>query len=142
LERNVSYINTGTDGIIGRWAPHYWSEPEFYIKDFKLEEDNSSFLVQSTGLYLIYAQLCYASTTDNNSFEVRLMSQGLSFKQSITIAQCSAGTSYLNNEVTCFTSIVQVLKTGDRLFIQQMQKNRDVLMNYGRSFMGVVQFSN
>lgn len=142
LERNVTYVNTGNSGIIGQWFPQYWSEPQYYLENIKLEEAKSSLIIQTTGLYIIYAQLCYATTKENNSFEVRLMNQGLSQKQSRTIAQCSAGTSNSDSEVTCFTSIVQVLESGDRVFLQQLQKNRHLLMNYGRSFMGVVKLSD
>jgi len=142
LERNVTYVNTGSSGIIDHWYPQYWLKPQFYLENTEFEEANSSLVIQSTGLYIIYAQLCYASTKENNSFEVRLMSQGLSKKQSRTIAQCSAGTSNSDSEVTCFTSIVQVLESGDRVFLQQLQKNRHLLMSHGRSFMGVVKLAD
>jgi hypothetical protein len=62
-------------------------------------------------MFINYSQLCYASTKENNSFELRLMNQGgTSSQQSKIIAQCSAGTSILDNDVTCFTSVAQVLK--------------------------------
>ena len=59
------------------------------------------------------SQLCYAVTRENNSFEVKVMSEGRSRSESKVIAQCSAGTSSLADEVTCYTSVVQVRKLSD-----------------------------
>lgn len=55
-------------------------------------------------------QLCYAATKDNNSYEVRVISQGATSSQSKIIAQCSAGTTILDNDITCYTSVAQVKK--------------------------------
>ena len=38
-----------------------------------------------------------------------------------------------------FFFAAQVLQAGDRVYLQQTQKNRHLLMNMGRSFMGVVK---
>lgn len=141
LERNVSFAVTGSSGIISRWHPQYW-QPSFTPDNIQLDDHNSSLVIQTTGLYFIYAQLCYASTKENNSFELRLMNQGGTNSQSKIIAQCSAGTSILDNDITCFTSVAQVLQAGDRIFLQQLQKNRQLLMSMGRSFMGVIKLSN
>jgi len=142
LERDVTYVNTGTNGIIGHWQPQYWSKPQFYLENIQLEKNNSSLVIQSTGLYIIYAQVCYATTKESSSFEVRVMSRGVSQKQSRKIAQCSLGSSDSDSEITCFTSLAQVLESGDRVFLQQLHKNQHLLMNDGRSFMGVVKLAD
>ena len=65
LERNVTYVNTGSSGIIDHWYPQYWLKPQFYLENTEFEEANSSLVIQSTGLYIIYAQvdmLCLCSS--------------------------------------------------------------------------------
>lgn len=133
LERNVDFASTGSNGIIQRWHPQYWSPDNnsLVVESLKLEDHNSSLVIPSTGLYLIYAQvvksyflsyfhmivtwtcygyfqLCYAATRDNNSYEVRVINQGANSSQSKIIAQCSAGTTILDNDITCYTSVAQV----------------------------------
>lgn len=139
LERDIVFTETGGNGVVNYWRPQPWAGAGFAFDDVHLEDRNSSLVVPKTGLYLVYAQLCYAVTRENNSFEVKVMSEGRSRSESKVIAQCSAGTSSLADEVTCYTSVVQVLQAGDRVYLQQTQKNRHLLMNMGRSFMGVVK---
>ena len=66
LERNVTYVNTGNSGIIGQWFPQYWSEPQYYLENIKLEEAKSSLIIQTTGLYIIYAQVWYIFSLNFN----------------------------------------------------------------------------
>lgn len=54
LERNVSFSVTGSNGIINRWHPQWLPSG---IDSFLLEDHNSSLVIPSTGLYLIYAQV-------------------------------------------------------------------------------------
>ncbi len=134
LERNVDFANTGSNGVIQRWHPQHWSPTNnsLVVESLKLEDHNSSLVIPSTGLYLIYAQvvksytcyfifhviliwicngyfkLCYAATRDNNSYEVRVINQGATSSQSKIIAQCSAGTTIHDNDITCYTSVAQV----------------------------------
>ncbi|XP_057369277.1 uncharacterized protein LOC130690287 isoform X1 [Daphnia carinata] len=138
LERNVSFSVTGSNGIINRWHPQWLPAG---VESFQLEDHNSSLVIPSTGLYLIYAQLCYAATKDNNSYEVRVISQGADSSHSKIVAQCSAGTTILDNEITCYTSVVQILQANDKVYLQQIQKNRHLLMDKGRSFLGIVKLS-
>ena len=55
LERDISYFNTGANGIFIRWQTQSWA-PSF-AESFQLEDDNSSLVIQTTGLYFIYAQV-------------------------------------------------------------------------------------
>ncbi|XP_032783322.1 uncharacterized protein LOC116921182 isoform X1 [Daphnia magna] len=138
LERNVTFSVTGSNGIINRWHPQWLPSG---LESFELEDHNSSLVIPSTGLYLIYAQLCYAATKDNNSYEVRVINQGAASSHSKIIAQCSAGTTILDNDITCYTSVAQILQANDRVYLQQIQKHRHLLMSMGRSFLGIVKLS-
>lgn len=53
--RDVSFTATGSTGIINRWQPQY-SLPSI-VESVQLEDHNSSLVIPSTGLYLVYAQV-------------------------------------------------------------------------------------
>ena len=55
LERNVSFSVTGSNGIITRWHPQHWSPS--IVESVELGDHNSSLIIPSAGLYLIYAQV-------------------------------------------------------------------------------------
>ena len=93
---------------------HLWSSKQLVSTSFTLKYIYIflNYLNLNSKIYISLTQLCYASTKENNSFEVRLMSQGINSQaHSKIIAQCSAGSSMLGNDVTCYTSIAQVVLT-------------------------------
>jgi hypothetical protein len=61
----VDFVTTGSSGIINRWHPQYWAPANnsLVVENLKLEDNNSSLVIPSTGLYLIYAQVVKSSTT-------------------------------------------------------------------------------
>lgn len=47
-----------------------------------------------------------------------------------------------STEISCYTSTVHSLKANDRIFIQQTEKNRTIILRDGHSFFGLVRLNN
>lgn len=102
LEKSVHFYKT--DGVIKGWNLQHWSQ----AGNITLENQSSTMIVAIDGIYMIYAQLCYTLTSKTNGFEIKLINPGTSSSLSKTIAQCRSATTLLGNEVTCYTSVLQV----------------------------------
>lgn len=102
LEKFVPLYLPG--GIIKGWNLH-WSQ----TGNIKLEDNNSTLTVTSSGLFMIYAQLCYSRTESSSGFEIKLSNSGSAHSPSKTIAQCTAPTTNPGKKVTCYTSVLQVM---------------------------------
>ncbi|KAJ1527806.1 hypothetical protein ONE63_007755 [Megalurothrips usitatus] len=109
---------------------------------FQLREDGESVEVESSGLYFIYAQVYYLTSHALNSFTIKLAPKDTD--NSITLAYCSGNTvsTSSTSEVSCFTAAMHTLQVGDRIYVQQREKNRRLIMRSGHSFLGLVRFGN
>lgn len=61
----------------------------------------------------------------------------------IALAYCSSNavSSNSTSEVSCFTAVMYTLQAGDRIYVQQREKHRRLIMRSGHSFLGLIKFS-
>ena len=121
---------------------HLWSSKQLVSTSFTLKYIYIflNYLNLNSKIYISLTQLCYASTKENNSFEVRLMSQGINSQaHSKIIAQCSAGSSMLGNDVTCYTSIAQVLTV---IYFKLMASLHNLIFKIRCCKLAIVCFCN
>lgn len=129
--------------MIGPWYHDQTVSRSYKFPKFHLTEGKCSIEVTEQALYLIYAQIYYVTSSAVSSYSMYVRSEGSS--QNNIIAKCSA--SGPNNsqhmaEISCFTASVYHLKTNDRIFIRQAEKNRTIILRDGHSFFGIVRLNN
>ncbi|XP_070149032.1 uncharacterized protein [Polyergus mexicanus] len=125
---------------IGPWIKSSRSNGAYDLTKFYLAEENYSIEATISGLYMISVQIFYFGKSINHSYWVLLNSEGSSMKQKlITCAIASVSTAA---EVSCYTSITTYLQKGDRLSIQQQERNRLVNMREGYSQVQLVLLAN
>lgn len=125
---------------IGPWIKSSRSNGPYDLNKFYLTEDNYSIEASISGLYMISVQIFYFGKSINHSYWVLLNSEGTSTKEKlITCAIASASNA---SEASCYTSITTYLQKGDRLSIQQQERNRLVNMREGYSQVQLVLLAN
>ncbi|GLV41695.1 eiger [Carabus blaptoides fortunei] len=135
-------IHIQNQGLVGPWYPDTSVSRQYKFPKFHLTEGQCSIEVTETALYLIYAQVYYITSSAVNSYTVFVRSEGSSDNN--VVARCSSigpNSSHIA-EISCFTSTVYNLKTNDRIFIQQTEKNRTIILRDGHSFFGLVRLNN
>ncbi|XP_053998400.1 uncharacterized protein LOC128887018 isoform X1 [Hylaeus anthracinus] len=130
-----------TDTVyIGPWVKSVKSNTQYSLNKFHLVEDKKSIEVTTTGLYMISAQIFYFGEPTNYSYWILLSSEGKSTTQKLV--KCSTASSTSATEVSCYTSVITPLQRGDRVHIQQQEKNRLINMREGHSYVQLVLLSN
>lgn len=129
-------------GHVGPWFVDSKAIKESKISSsFRLREDNESVEIETAGLYFIYAQVYYLTSHALNSFTIMVLPKDSD--NPITLAYCSSNavSSNSTSEVSCFTGVMYTLQVGDRIYVQQREKHRRLIMRSGHSFLGLVKFS-
>ncbi|XP_078045940.1 uncharacterized protein LOC144474681 isoform X2 [Augochlora pura] len=130
-----------TDTVyIGPWVKSTKNNTRYSLNKFHLVEDKKSIEVTATGLYMISAQIFYFGEPTNYSYWILLSSEGESKTQKLV--KCSTASSASATEVSCYTSVITLLQRGDRVHIQQQEKNRLINMREGHSYIQLVLLSN
>ncbi|XP_043529392.1 uncharacterized protein LOC122538940 isoform X3 [Frieseomelitta varia] len=130
-----------TDTVyIGPWVKSIRNNTQYNLNKFHLVEDKKSIEVTVTGLYMISAQIFYFGERINYSYWILLSSEGKSSTQKLV--KCSTASSPSATEVSCYTSIITPLQRGDRVHIQQQEKDRLINMREGYSYIQLVLLSN
>nr|XP_034193338.1 uncharacterized protein LOC117610260 isoform X3 [Osmia lignaria] len=112
-----------TDTVyIGPWVKSTKNNTRYSLNKFHLVEDKKSIEVTVTGLYMISAQIFYFGEPTNYSYWILLSSEGKSTTRKLV--KCSTASSTSATEVSCYTSVITPLERGDRVHIQQQEKNR------------------
>ncbi|XP_034193334.2 uncharacterized protein LOC117610260 isoform X1 [Osmia lignaria lignaria] len=130
-----------TDTVyIGPWVKSTKNNTRYSLNKFHLVEDKKSIEVTVTGLYMISAQIFYFGEPTNYSYWILLSSEGKSTTRKLV--KCSTASSTSATEVSCYTSVITPLERGDRVHIQQQEKNRLINMREGHSYIQLVLLSN
>lgn len=130
-----------TDTVyIGPWVKSTKNNTIYSLNKFHLVEDKKSIEVTVTGLYMISAQIFYFGEPTNYSYWILLSSEGKSTTRKLV--KCSTASSMSATEVSCYTSVITPLQRGDRVHIQQQEKNRLINMREGHSYIQLVLLSN
>ncbi|KAK9297349.1 hypothetical protein QLX08_008918 [Tetragonisca angustula] len=130
-----------TDTVyIGPWVKSIRNNTQYNLNKFHLVEDKKSIEVTVTGLYMISAQIFYFGERINYSYWILLSSEGKSSTQKLV--KCSTASSSSATEVSCYTSIITPLQRGDRVHIQQQERDRLINMREGYSYIQLVLLSN
>ncbi|XP_076757914.1 uncharacterized protein LOC143427561 isoform X3 [Xylocopa sonorina] len=117
-----------TDTVyIGPWVKSTKNDSQYSLNKFHLVENKKSIEVTVTGLYMISAQIFYFGESTNYSYWILLSSEGKSKTQKLV--KCSTASSPSATEVSCYTSVITSLQKGDRVHIQQQERDR-----YGNHF--------
>lgn len=136
-------INMKDQGLVGPWFLDNSASKQYKFPKFHLTEGQYSIEVTEPALYFIYAQVYYITSSAINSYTMYVRSEGSSDNN--VIAKCSAAGPNNNwhaSEISCYTSAVHSLKANDRVFIQQTEKNRTIILRDGNSFFGLVRLNN
>ncbi|XP_031835802.1 uncharacterized protein LOC116428363 isoform X2 [Nomia melanderi] len=130
-----------TDTVyIGPWVKSSKNNTLYSLNKFHLVEDKKSIEVTATGLYMISAQIFYFGEPTNYSYWILLSSEGESTTKKLV--KCSTASSTSATEVSCYTSVITPLQRGDRVHIQQQEKNRLINMREGHSYIQLVLLSD
>lgn len=89
---------------------------------------------------MISAQIFYFGEPTNYSYWILLNSEGKSTTQKLV--KCSTASSTSATEVSCYTSVITPLQRGDRVHIQQQERDRLINMREGHSYIQLVLLSN
>ena len=125
---------------IGPWVKSVKNNTQYNLNKFHLVEDKKSIEVTTTGLYMISVQIFYFGEPTNYSYWILLSSEGKSATQKLV--KCSTASSVSATEVSCYTSVITPLQRGDRVHIQQQERNRLINMREGHSYVQLVLLSN
>ncbi|XP_076670509.1 uncharacterized protein LOC143369914 isoform X2 [Andrena cerasifolii] len=125
---------------IGPWVKSAKNNTQYSLNKFHLVEDKKSIEVTTTGLYMISVQIFYFGEPTNYSYWILLSSEGKSATQKLV--KCSTASSVSATEVSCYTSVITPLQRGDRVHIQQQERNRLINMREGHSYVQLVLLSN
>ncbi|XP_033345556.1 uncharacterized protein LOC117231317 isoform X1 [Bombus vosnesenskii] len=130
-----------TDTVyIGPWVKSTKNNTQYNLNKFHLVEDKKSIEITATGLYMISAQIFYFGEPTNYSYWILLSSEGKSTTQKLV--KCSTASSTSATEVSCYTSVITPLQRGDRVHIQQQERDRLINMREGHSYIQLVLLSN
>lgn len=130
-----------TDSVfIGPWVKSTRNESRYNFNKFHLVENEKSIEVTTNGLYMISTQIFYFGESTNYSYWILLSSEGSSIPQ--RLAKCATVSAETVTEVSCHTSIIIPLKRGDRVRLQQQERNRLINLREGHSYIQIALLSN
>ncbi|XP_033208349.1 uncharacterized protein LOC117167481 isoform X4 [Belonocnema kinseyi] len=125
-----------TDSVyIGPWVKSSRNESRYNFNKFHLVEDKKSIEVTTNGLYMISTQIFYFGESTHYSYWILLSSEGASLTQKL--AKCATVSAVTDTEVSCHTSIIIPLKRGDRVRVQQQERNRLINLREGHSYIQI-----
>ncbi|XP_015119956.1 uncharacterized protein LOC107043138 isoform X2 [Diachasma alloeum] len=128
-----------TDTVyIGPWVKR--NETRYGFNKFHLVEDKRSIEVTANGLYMISAQIYYYGEKTHYSYWILLSSEGSSTTRKII--KCATVSAVSATEASCHTSVILPLRRGDRLHIQQQERNRLINLREGHSYVQVMLLSS
>ncbi|XP_012274793.1 uncharacterized protein LOC105696689 isoform X2 [Orussus abietinus] len=129
-----------TDTVyVGPWTKSSKNESRYNFNKFHLVEDNRSIEVTTSGLYFISTQIFYFGGPVHYSYWILLSSEGASSTQKLT--KCATVSAISDTEISCHTSITLPLRKGDRLHIQQQERDRLINLREGYSYVQLVLLS-
>ncbi|XP_050422952.1 uncharacterized protein LOC126834815 isoform X2 [Adelges cooleyi] len=106
-----------TTCVLGPWILSNKSSSVNMPTPVKLTSRRTILEILDDGLYLIYIQVYYLSSTKRNSFAVTKLSSNIND----TLAVCSC-MGDLGAEMSCFTSIVDYFKVGESISVRLREK--------------------
>ncbi|XP_050422951.1 uncharacterized protein LOC126834815 isoform X1 [Adelges cooleyi] len=110
-------IDFEQNGVLGPWILSNKSSSVNMPTPVKLTSRRTILEILDDGLYLIYIQVYYLSSTKRNSFAVTKLSSNIND----TLAVCSC-MGDLGAEMSCFTSIVDYFKVGESISVRLREK--------------------
>lgn len=122
-----------------------WLLDKDAIKDFSLvtkvpSRGREAVEIVDSGLYFIYAQVYYITPKPeiraHNSFSIML--KPLSGIE-VMLAQCATlGDTTVGGDASCFTATAFSLSAGDLVYIKQRERDRNIIMKRGQTFLGLI----
>ncbi|XP_049787647.1 uncharacterized protein LOC126191005 isoform X1 [Schistocerca cancellata] len=134
-----TFIRDG-GSLVAPWFLDDAASGRFSFSAFQLKQGKAAVEVTESGLYYIYSQIHYLTSQVTNSYSLNLRHGSQSNSSVLSYCSASSGSQTLN-EVSCFTSVVRYLNSTDRIFIQQRDMNRRIILRDGYSYLGVVRLS-
>ncbi|XP_046998933.1 uncharacterized protein LOC124614828 isoform X3 [Schistocerca americana] len=134
-----TFIRDG-GSLVAPWFLDDAASGRFGFSAFQLKQGKAAVEVTESGLYYIYSQIHYLTSQVTNSYSLNLRHGSQSNSSVLSYCSASSGSQTLN-EVSCFTSVVRYLNSTDRIFIQQRDMNRRIILRDGYSYLGVVRLS-
>ncbi|XP_011338136.1 uncharacterized protein LOC105279800 isoform X4 [Ooceraea biroi] len=126
--------------LIGPWIKKGDEYSQYDLAKFHLVEKRMAIEITTNGLYSISAQIFYFGELKKHSYWILLSSEGLSKPQQLV--KCATTTSNVAAEVSCYTSIIMHMKRGDRLYIEQQERDRLINLREGYSYIQLVLLAN
>ncbi|CAI6345221.1 unnamed protein product [Macrosiphum euphorbiae] len=117
-------IDFEQNGILGPWILSNKSLPVDSYSPVKLTSRRTLIEIVDPGLYLVYIQVYYLSSTKKNSFSMTKVTAGLNETLSVCSAVGVSGT-----EISCFTSIVEYFKPGESILIRLREMSTGINLN-------------
>ncbi|CAG5083893.1 Protein of unknown function [Cotesia congregata] len=128
-----------TDTVyIGPWVKR--NESRYGFNKFHLVEDKRSIEVTVNGLFMISAQIYYYGEPSHYSYWILLTSEGTSLTRKII--KCATVSAVTATEASCYTSVILPLRRGDRLHIQQQERDRLINLREGHSYIQLMLLSS
>ncbi|KAK0157354.1 hypothetical protein PV328_011106 [Microctonus aethiopoides] len=128
-----------TDTVyIGPWVRK--NESRYGFNKFHLVEDKRSIEVTANGLFMISTQIYYFGEPTHYSYWILLNSEGSSTTKKVT--KCASVSAVSATETSCYTSVILPLRRGDRLRIQQQERDRLINLREGYSYVQITLLSN
>ncbi|CAI6345220.1 unnamed protein product [Macrosiphum euphorbiae] len=119
---NIDFEQNGS--ILGPWILSNKSLPVDSYSPVKLTSRRTLIEIVDPGLYLVYIQVYYLSSTKKNSFSMTKVTAGLNETLSVCSAVGVSGT-----EISCFTSIVEYFKPGESILIRLREMSTGINLN-------------
>lgn len=128
-------------GIIAPWFFDSTANGEYALANVLLQEGRGKVEIVEKGLYFIYAQVYYLTSSSLNSYSVNVESED---EHSMNvIAMCSAeATTTKQSEVSCYTAVVRYLYPGEKIYITQRERNRRIIFRDGQTFLGITMLNS
>ncbi|XP_057333384.1 uncharacterized protein LOC130672705 isoform X2 [Microplitis mediator] len=128
-----------TDTVyIGPWVKQ--NESRYGFNKFHLVEDKRSIEVTVNGLFMVSAQIYYYGEPSHYSYWILLSSEGTSLTRKII--KCATVSAVTATEASCYTSVILPLRRGDRLHIQQQERDRLINLREGHSYIQLMLLSS
>ncbi|XP_008553003.1 uncharacterized protein LOC103575129 isoform X4 [Microplitis demolitor] len=128
-----------TDTVyIGPWVKQ--NESRYGFNKFHLVEDKRSIEVTVNGLFMVSAQIYYYGEPSHYSYWILLSSEGTSLTRKVI--KCATVSAVTATEASCYTSVILPLRRGDRLHIQQQERDRLINLREGHSYIQLMLLSS
>lgn len=88
---------------------------------------------------MFHFQVYYLTTHALNSFSIVLVPKDSESELTLAFCSSNAASGSSTSELSCYTAILHTLQAGDRIYIEQREKHRHLIMRTGHSFLGFVK---